>query len=178
MSIEEVKEAAIRYAQEAYPKILEERGDIDGVIMGASANGFIAGIEFSRRGMRSGNLVNSLMSAQEHMLGQYGITPCRRCEFRRGNPTIIYKPIKMKIIEVKTSMEKPVSGDIVKLKGKYYQVSASDVPHSCRAGGVCCAGYGKPGICKSLPYCFTGIAFIRLSGRAQKKIERKIIINQ
>jgi hypothetical protein len=84
----------------------------------------------------------------------------------------------MKIIEVKTSMEKPVSGDVVKLKGKYYQVLSSDLPHSCRVGGVFCAGYGKPSICKSLPSCFTGIAFIRLSGRAQKKIERKITKKQ
>jgi hypothetical protein len=74
MSIEEVKEAAIRYAQEAYPEILEERGDIGGIIMGASANGFVAGVEFAQRCiMGKGNLVSSLMSAQEHMLGQYGI---------------------------------------------------------------------------------------------------------
>jgi hypothetical protein len=72
MSIKEVKEAAIRYAQKAYPEILEERGDIGGIIMSALANGFVAGAEFAQRCI-TGNLASSLMSAQEHMLGQYGI---------------------------------------------------------------------------------------------------------
>jgi hypothetical protein len=91
----------------------------------------------------------------------------------------------MKIIEAKTPDVEIAPGDLVNLKGKYYRVAPADAPCVCRAqespcsNGAYCAGYGKHGICRSLPDCFTdGIVFIRLSGQAQKKIERKIIINQ
>jgi hypothetical protein len=45
-----VKEKAIAYAQKAYPEIAAEaETSIDGAIMGASTNGFIAGVEFAQR---------------------------------------------------------------------------------------------------------------------------------
>jgi hypothetical protein len=45
-----IEEAAIEYAQRAYSKIAAEaETNIDGAILGASANGFISGFEFAQR---------------------------------------------------------------------------------------------------------------------------------